>query len=93
MNALLLHTGYIVVCLIALALVYRLPVLDLRSLRGSPADQEDTSRADMLERPDLGAVLGFLIIGGVMLAMLVGWRRWSGSSASGWSRCDFCEFW
>lgn len=74
MNALLLHTGYIVVCLIALALVYRLPVLDLRSLRGSPADQEDTSRADMLERPDLGAVLGFLIIGGVMLAMLVGWR-------------------
>ena len=74
MSAPLLHTGYIVGCLIALTLVYRLPVFDLRSFRRKAADEEEKPRPDMLERPDLGAILGFLIIGGTMLAMLVGWR-------------------
>ena len=73
MNAGLLHAAYIGACLIALALVYRLRVFDLRSLKRSESEDE-AARFDLFDRPDLGAVVGLLVIGGTVIAMLIGWR-------------------
>jgi hypothetical protein len=80
-----LHLAFIAGCLALLVLVYTVPVFDLRSLRrmaarrmakaGADADKErEGARADLLDRPDLGAILNLLVIAGTGLAMLVGWR-------------------
>lgn len=79
-----LQTGFIALCVVALALVYTVPIFDLRSLRrvalrrmrGAGAAEERHARpaADLLDRPDLGAILNLLVIVGTALAMLVGWR-------------------
>lgn len=80
-----LHLAFIAGCLVLLILVYTVPVFDLRSLRrmaarrwskaGAEAEKErDRPVADLLDRPDLGAILNLLVIVGTGLAMLVGWR-------------------
>lgn len=80
-----LHLAFIAGCLALLVLVYTVPIFDLRSLRrmasrrmakaGSDADKgRDGPVADLLDRPDLGAILNLLVIVGTGLAMLVGWR-------------------
>ena len=67
-----LLSGYIAACLVAVVLVYRLGVFDLRSLRRR--DDEQTSAMDLFERPDLGALVNILVIGGAALAIVAGWR-------------------
>ena len=76
MSAPALHLTYIAVCIGVLVLVHRAPAFDLRSLRRriSSDERAEPPRFDLLERPDLGAVLGLLVIGGTMIAMLIGWR-------------------
>jgi hypothetical protein len=80
-----LHLAFIAVCLALLVVVHTVPIFDLRSIRRivarriakSGADaQKDRERpvADLLDRPDLGAILNLLVIVGTGLAMLVGWR-------------------
>ena len=80
-----LHMAYIGGCLVLLVIVYAVPFFDLRSLRrmaarrmskaGADAVKErDGPVADLLDRPDLGAILNLLVIVGTGLAMLVGWR-------------------
>lgn len=67
-----LLSGYIAACLLAVILVYRLRIFDLRSLR---KEREGERRAmDLFERPDLGALVNILVIGGAALAIVVGWR-------------------
>ncbi|MGB0410858.1 MAG: hypothetical protein ACPGFA_04670 [Pikeienuella sp.] len=67
-----LLSGYIATCLVALFLVYRLRIFDLRSLR--KGEGEDRKAMDLFERPDLGALVNILVIGGAALAIVVGWR-------------------
>jgi hypothetical protein len=67
-----LLSGYIAACLVGLVLVYRLGIFDLRSLRR--ADGDDVRKLDLFERPDLGALVNILVIGGAALAIVVGWR-------------------
>lgn len=82
-----LHMAFIAGCLALLILVYTVPVFDLRSLRrmaarrmskaGADAEKggpREGPVADLLDRPDLGAILNLLVIVGTGLAMLVGWR-------------------
>ena len=66
MSAPALHLTYIAVCIGVLVLVHRAPAFDLRSLRRriSSDERAEPPRFDLLERPDLGAVLGLLVIGG-----------------------------
>lgn len=67
-----LLSGYIATCLLALVLVYRLRIFDLRSLRRG--EGEEVRKLDLFERPDLGALVNILVIGGAALAIVVGWR-------------------
>lgn len=67
-----LLSGYIATCLLALVLVYRLRIFDLRSLRRR--EGEEQRAMDLFERPDLGALVNILVIGGAALAIVVGWR-------------------
>jgi hypothetical protein len=82
-----LHLAFIAGCLLLLVLVYTVPIFDLRSLRrmaarrlakaGADAEKDRARErpvADLLDRPDLGAILNLLVIVGTGLAMLVGWR-------------------
>lgn len=74
MNAPLLHWLYIGGCVLAALLVCRLRIFDLRSLRGRRGEEDAYSGFDLFERPDIGAVVGLLVIGGTLIAMLIGWR-------------------
>lgn len=88
MSAPMLHLAFMAVCVLALVVVYTVPWFDLRSLkrmarrRMRAALSEDDAAGgvpvapvgDMLERPDLGAILNLLVIVGTGLAILVGWR-------------------
>lgn len=67
-----LLSGYIAACLLAVILVYRLRIFDLRSLRRREGQAE--TAMDLFERPDLGALVNILVIGGAALAIVVGWR-------------------
>ena len=79
-----LQLGFIALCLVLLVVVYSVPFLDLRSLRRmamrrrAAAEQSGQGAGwhapDLLDRPDLGALLNLLVIVGTGLAMLVGWR-------------------
>lgn len=87
MNAPMLHIAFMGACILGLVIVYTVPFFDLRSLkrmamrRIAKAGADEMKSADqtgivgdMLDRPDLGAILNLLIIIGTGLAMLVGWR-------------------
>lgn len=80
-----LQIGFMALCLALLVVVYTVPFLDLRSLRRmarlrrqSMAEQPGQAGhwpvPDLIDRPDLGALLNLLVIVGTGLAMLVGWR-------------------
>ena len=71
-----LLSGYIAACIVAVVLVYRLRIFDLRSLRARTQAREGEARhlPDLLDRPDLGALVNVLVIGGAGLAIIVGWR-------------------
>lgn len=79
----MLHLTFIGGCLALLVLVYTIPLFDLRSLRqlaarrlkaGGDAEKQRGPVTDLLDRPDLGAILNLLVVVGTGLAMLVGWR-------------------
>ena len=74
MSAPLIHGIYIGASVLAMLLIYRLRFFDMRSLRRGRDDDADRSAFDLFDRPDLGAVVGLLVIGGTFLAMLIGWR-------------------
>ena len=85
LTAATLHMAFIAGCLALLVVVHAVPVFDLRSLRRMAARRMSKAGAeagkgregpvaDLLDRPDLGAILNLLVIVGTGLAMLVGWR-------------------
>jgi hypothetical protein len=87
----MLHLAFIGGCLVLLILVYTVPLFDLRSLRrmiarrmkaGEDVDKQKEAAANLLDRPDLGALVNLLVIVGTGLAVLVGWSVPPRSSAS-----------